>query len=65
LPLGADKQDLRQRINEMQPQGMTAGHLGTQWAWYTLSPNFSSLWPLASEPKPYSMLRQFVRDPGP
>jgi len=58
LPLSADKQDIQQRINEMQPQGTTAGHLGTQWAWYTLSPNFSSLWPLASEPKPYSMLTQ-------
>ncbi len=58
LPLTADKQDLQQRINQMQPTGMTAGHLGTQWAWYALSPNFANVWPLASEPKPYSMLTQ-------
>jgi hypothetical protein len=56
LPLTNDKQALLQRINEMQPTGMTAGHLGTAWAWYALSPNFSSLWPTASEPKSYSQL---------
>lgn len=58
LPLTSNKQALRQRINEMQPSGTTAGHLGTQWAWYALSPNFSNLWPVASTPKPYSMLTQ-------
>jgi len=58
LPLTANKQDLQQRINEMQPTGMTAGHLGTQWSWYALSPNFANVWPLDAEPKPYSMLTQ-------
>ena len=56
LPLTANKQDLQQRINEMQPTGMTAGHLGTQWSWYALSPNFANVWPLDAEPKPYSRL---------
>lgn len=58
LPLTNDKQSLKQRINEMQPIGSTAGHLGTQWAWYTLSPNFSDLWPVSSAPKSYSQLKE-------
>ena len=58
LPLTNDTQDLHQRINEMQPIGTTAGHIGTAWAWYALSPNFSSLWPAASEPQSYSKLSE-------
>jgi Flp pilus assembly protein TadG len=58
LPLTANKQNLQDRINDMQPSGMTAGHLGTQWTWYALSPNFANVWPLDAEPKPYSMLTQ-------
>lgn len=63
LPLTSDKQSLKQRINEMQPIGSTAGHIGTQWAWYTLSPNFADLWPLSSTPKSYSLLTQ-LNDAG-
>ncbi|MBU2534345.1 MAG: VWA domain-containing protein [Alphaproteobacteria bacterium] len=58
LPLTNDKQKLQNRINEMQPSGMTAGHLGTQWAWYALSPNFKDIWPSASEPQSYSLLNE-------
>lgn len=58
LPLTNDTQDLRQRINEMQPIGTTAGHIGSAWAWYALSPNFSGLWPAASEPQSYSKLTE-------
>lgn len=58
LPLTNNKADLDQRINEMQPTGATAGHLGTAWAWYALSPNFSSLWPAASQPQSYSKLAE-------
>jgi len=55
LPLTSDLQAIESRINEMQPNGMTAGHLGTAWAWYLLSPNWNSIWPAGSKPLPYSL----------
>ena len=44
VPLTSDKTLLKNRINALNPSGMTAGQIGTAWAWYTLSPNFNSLW---------------------
>jgi Flp pilus assembly protein TadG len=32
----------------------TAGHLGTAWAWYLISPNWSSIWPGTAKPVAYS-----------
>lgn len=46
-----------------KPQGSTAGHLGTAWAWFALSPNFSSVWPSANTPASYSMLTE-LNDSG-
>lgn len=34
--------------------GGTPGHLGHAWAWYMLSPNWSSIWPSASQPADYT-----------
>lgn len=34
--------------------GGTPGHLGTAWAWYLLSPNWSSIWPSESQPAAYN-----------
>ena len=34
--------------------GWTAGHIGLGWGWYTISPNWASVWPAASVPKPYN-----------
>jgi Flp pilus assembly protein TadG len=45
VPLTSDKNYLEQRINELAASGWTAGHLGTAWTWYLLSPNWSSIWP--------------------
>ena len=45
LPLTSDKTALLNEINSLVAGGDTAGHLGTAWAWYTLSPNWNSLWP--------------------
>ena len=45
VPLTSDKDYLEQRINGLAANGWTAGHLGTAWAWYLLSPNWSSIWP--------------------
>jgi len=51
-PLSSDKQSLLAKITSLSAAGGTAGHLGTAWAWYTLSPNWSSLWP-ANAPAAY------------
>lgn len=52
-PLTADKTALHNLINSLQPSGGTAGHLGTAWAWYMLSPNWKSLWPTANQAGEY------------
>lgn len=53
MPLTNDKVALKTRIDNFTVTGATAGHLGTAWAWYLLSPNWSSIWPTASKPAPY------------
>lgn len=45
LPLTNTKATLKSKISGLSVNGYTAGHLGTAWAWYTLSPNWNSLWP--------------------
>jgi len=52
-PLTNNKTLLKRRIDKLTTDGTTAGHLGTAWAWYMLSPNWAYLWPNASQPKPY------------
>lgn len=44
-PLSSDKTALKSAINSLPVGGSTAGHIGAAWGWYTLSPNFNSLWP--------------------
>ena len=53
LPLTNDKDALKAKVNSFKANGWTAGHLGTQWGWYTISPNWNSVWPATSSPKPY------------
>jgi Flp pilus assembly protein TadG len=52
-PLSSDKDMLKRRIDKLAIGGGTAGHLGTAWAWYMLSPNWGYLWQAQSQPKPY------------
>jgi len=52
LPLTSTKQTLLDKVDGFTVGGGTAGHLGTAWAWYTLSPDWSTLWP-GSAPKAY------------
>jgi Flp pilus assembly protein TadG len=52
-PLSSDKTMLKRRIDKLKEGGGTAGHLGTAWAWYMLSPNWGYLWPSANQPKAY------------
>lgn len=54
LPITDDKTLLRNTIDSYRTGGWTAGHLGVAWAWYLISPNWSSIWPAASSPDPYS-----------
>ena len=52
-PLSDDAEDLKAKIDRLSASGYTAGHLGTAWAWYTLSPNWSALWSAQSQPVAY------------
>jgi len=43
-PLSNNKSSLKASITALDTDGGTAGHLGTAWSWYTLSPNWNGLW---------------------
>ncbi len=62
IPLSADKSMLKNAIDSYRASGATAGHLGTAWAWYMLSPNWAQRVPPASRPGPYgdSKLRKIA-----
>ncbi len=53
VPLSESKSTLWSAVDAYRDGGTTAGHLGTAWAWYLVSPEWSSLWPTASRPAPY------------
>ncbi len=48
MPLSADKDALTASIDAYEADGWTAGHLGTAWTWYMLSPEWNSFWPSES-----------------
>jgi hypothetical protein len=56
LPLTNDKTALNQRIDDLTASGSTAGQIGTAFAWYLISPNWTDIWPAESRPGPYSDL---------
>ena len=41
-------------ISKLSANGGTAGQTGIAWGWYTLSPNWSTLWPSESKPAAYT-----------
>jgi Flp pilus assembly protein TadG len=53
VPLTADRSELLGTIDGLSAGGYTAGHLGTAWAWYLLSPRWSAVLPGASAPGSY------------
>lgn len=53
MPLSSDKAALKKRIKDLEVNGATAGQIGTAWAWYTLSPNWNTLWSAASAASAY------------
>ena len=50
VALTNDKTALKNSITNLDLGGGTSGHLGTAWAWYTLSPNWASVFPASSAP---------------
>lgn len=53
VPLTTDKAKLKSAVNGLLASGSTAGHLGTAWSWYMLSPKWASLWSNDSRPASY------------
>ena len=53
LPLTSDKSDLLGMIGGLTTGGGTAGHVGTAWAYYMLSPNWASIVPDGHEAVAY------------
>lgn len=54
IPLTSVKTTLTTAIDGYRASGSTAGHLGTAWAWYLLSPNWADAFPADSKPASYS-----------
>ncbi|TWT10220.1 pilus assembly protein [Reyranella sp. CPCC 100927] len=52
--LSTDKESLKATIGGLTAGGSTAGHLGTAWTWYLLSPKWSSVWTGGSAPNAYN-----------
>lgn len=53
LPLTLDKDAVIARINGLTTGGGTAGHVGTAWAYYMLSPSWGNIVGTASRPANY------------
>lgn len=53
-PLTAKRNKIESAIKKLTASGGTAGQTGVSWGWYTLSPNWSGLWPKSSTPASYS-----------
>ncbi|MDX2290007.1 MAG: pilus assembly protein [Hyphomicrobiaceae bacterium] len=54
MPLTDDADALKSRIAGFKADGWTAGHLGVAWAWYMVSPEWSSIFTGAAKPAAYS-----------
>lgn len=53
VPLTSDTTVLKNKVTSLVAQGGTAGHVGTAWSYYALSPNWSSLFTGSSAPAAY------------
>lgn len=52
-PLTSDPDLLKDSVNQLSASGYTAGHIGIQWAWFTISPNWAPYFPLEASPGEY------------
>src|SRR5690606_3224776 len=53
IGLSDDKRTLKDTVRGYGTGGSTAGHLGTQWAWYLVSPLWGGVLGTESAPAPY------------
>lgn len=53
-PLSLDKTAIKAKIDGLLTGGGTAGHVGTAWAYYMLSPNWNELLPVANQASNYN-----------
>ena len=53
LPLTRDTTQLENQINALTPSGLTAGHTGIAWGWYSISPHWTDIWPSTAAPLDY------------
>lgn len=60
-PLSADEASLDSTIDGFTAGGYTAGHIGIQWGWYLLSPNWSNYLPAGSAPKSYNQPKKVAK----
>lgn len=51
IPMTTDHAQLQTAIDGLDAAGGTAGHIGTAWGWYMLSPEWHSVWPESSKPE--------------
>jgi Flp pilus assembly protein TadG len=58
VPLTSNKDTLKAAIDGFVAENSTAGSVGTAWAWYLLSPEWSPIWPSGSKPETYSKLTE-------
>ena len=49
----SEKDTLKSILDRYAAAGSTAGHIGTAWGWYLLSPAWASVLPPESAPEPY------------
>jgi Flp pilus assembly protein TadG len=52
-PMTSDKTVLHSKINSLVAGGSTAGHVGTAWTYYMISPKWASKLPSGSQPVAY------------
>lgn len=62
VPLSDDRETLHDAVDGLVIGGSTAGHLGMAWGFYTLSPEFGSIFPESSRPAAFGhpKLQKFV-----
>jgi Flp pilus assembly protein TadG len=58
VPLTSDKTKLKATITGLVANHSTAGALGTAWAWYLISPEWSTIFTGSSAPENYSKLTE-------
>lgn len=54
VPLTSTKSTLNSAISSLAASGSSGGHIGVAWGWYSISPNFTSIFTGTSAPAAYT-----------